>query len=212
MESIEINCKAADILPIDRILEFQGKLKKLSKKNKEKLKASILKHGFIAPLFVWDNAGDYSLLDGHQRLATLISMRQEGYDIPLLPVVYVEASNEADAKAKLLQITSQYGEFSLDGIMDFTDGLDFDFEEIRLTDGDFNIGCYDVEGIDAPELKDGDREPFQQMTFTMSDMQAETVKKAIDRAKSDGGGVSDENSNSNGNALAWVAGAYLGGC
>lgn len=129
---IEVKCKAADLLPIDRILEFQGELKKLSKKNKDKLKASILKHGFIAPMFVWDNSGDYSLLDGHQRLSTLISMRQEGYDIPLLPVVYVEADNEEDAKEKLLQITSKYGEFTTKGFSDFTDGLDFDIEDFNI--------------------------------------------------------------------------------
>ena len=138
MENITVNCKSADTLPIDRILEFQGELKKLSKQNRDKLMNSILKHGFIAPLFVWDDAGDYRLLDGHQRLATLIYMRQKGYDIPMLPVDYIQADSEEDAKRKLLQITSQYGEFSIEGIQEFTAGIDFDFDSIRLTDGEFN--------------------------------------------------------------------------
>ena len=139
MENITVNCKSADTLPIDRILEFQGELKKLSKQNRDKLMNSILKHGFIAPLFVWDDSGDYRLLDGHQRLATLIHMRQKGYGIPMLPVDYIQADSEEDAKRKLLQITSQYGDFSIEGIQEFTAGIDFDFDSIRLTDGKFEI-------------------------------------------------------------------------
>jgi len=63
---IQIKCKGADTLPIDRILEFQNDLKTLSKDNEKKLRNSILKFGFIAPFFVWDNQGEWKLLDGHQ--------------------------------------------------------------------------------------------------------------------------------------------------
>ena len=135
-KKIEIKCKGADTLPIDRILEFQGELKELSKENEKKLRNSILKFGFIAPLFVWDDKGEWRLLDGHQRLKTLIKMREEGYDIPLLPVDYIEADSEEDAKRKLLHITSQYGEFTADGFENFTFGLD-GFEDIRLTNDEF---------------------------------------------------------------------------
>jgi len=133
---IEIKCKGADTLPIDRILEFQGGLKELSKENEKKLRNSILKFGFIAPLFLWDDHGEWRLLDGHQRLKTLLKMREEGYDIPLLPVDYIEADSEEDAKRKLLHITSQYGEFTADGFENFTFGLD-GFEDIRLTNDEF---------------------------------------------------------------------------
>ena len=101
MKTIQIKCSAQTTLPIDLILEFQGPLKKLSAANLNKLKANILKLGFIAPFFVWDNKGDNMLLDGHQRLAALISLRQDGYDIPLLPVDYINAKDEAEARAKL---------------------------------------------------------------------------------------------------------------
>ena len=59
-------------------------------------------------------------------------------------------------------------------------------------------------------LADGDRAPFQQMTFTLHDGQAETVKRAIDTAKSLGAFVDSENENSNGNALARVCELFLG--
>jgi len=57
-------------------------------------------------------------------------------------------------------------------------------------------------------LPDGDREPFQQMTFTLHDEQVEIVKRAIEQAQQ-AGCDSDLNENRNGNALAALAEAYL---
>jgi len=140
MKKIKVTCRAAETLPIDRIVEFQGKLKKISKKNFEKLKKSILKYGFSVPIFIWAEYENY-ILDGHQRLKALLKMREEGYDIPLLPVAYIEAETETEAREKLLQITSQYGEFDMGGLNEFLENLDsdFDFDDIRLTDKKLDI-------------------------------------------------------------------------
>lgn len=137
---IIVKCKGADTLPIDTILEFQGKLKRLSPKNRDKLMVSICTQGFIAPIFVWDNQGDYQILDGHQRLKTLLYMRQKGWDIPLLPVAYIDAENEQDARTKLLHITSQYGEFvqaELDRWLE--ENVEDIQESIRLSDKEMNL-------------------------------------------------------------------------
>lgn len=132
---IIITCTAADVIPIDRLLEFQGNLKKLSEVNRQKLFRSIMQEGFTAPFFVWDDQGEYKILDGHQRLKTLLWMRAKGWDVPLLPVVYIEAEDKTAAKKKLLKITSQYGEFVIDEINEWIGGLDADIaESIRLMD------------------------------------------------------------------------------
>ena len=62
-----------------------------------------------------------------------------------------------------------------------------------------------IEGIEPPGLKDGDRAPFLQMTFTLHDEQAEELNAAIKKAKNEGGGQSAVNENSNGNALYFIA-------
>ena len=133
---IVVKCKGHKTLPIDQLLEFQGGLKRLTQKNREKLIGSICERGFIAPIFVWDDSGDYRLLDGHQRLKTLLWMRENGWDIPMIPVDIIEADSEQDAKKKLLAITSQYGEFDLDGFIEFTSDIEID-DTIRLTDGEW---------------------------------------------------------------------------
>lgn len=83
-------------------------------------------------------------------------------------------------------------------------GYDGDDLDQLLTD----LGQVGETGF--PDLPDGDREPFQQMTFTLHDEQAETVKAALDKAK-DAGPFIGPNENSNGNALARICEAYADG-
>jgi len=59
-------------------------------------------------------------------------------------------------------------------------------------------------------LPDEDRAPFQQMTFTLHDDQAETVREAMKAAKAIGAFIDTGNENSNGNALARICELFLG--
>ena len=69
---------------------------------------------------------------------------------------------------------------------------------------------FDATPIDAPGLPSGDKSPYQQMTFTLHDDQTEVVKSAIEAAKKQGPFVDTQNENSNGNALARIAEAFIG--
>lgn len=148
--TIKVTCRGADTLQIDRILEFQGKLKHISQTNKDRLKSSILRHGFTAPLFVWDDNGEWRLLDGHQRLSTLLSMRKDGYDIPMLPVDYIEAADEKEAKEKLLNITSQYGEFDMDELNEWVSECDEELQQsLRLVDEELELSINSTDEVDT---------------------------------------------------------------
>jgi len=81
------------------------------------------------------------------------------------------------------------------------------FDEDEL---DMLLDQFDADEIDPPSLADGDREPFRQMTFTVHDSQFEVIEAALKSAKSQGGGESVVNENSNGNALAMICEAYNG--
>jgi hypothetical protein len=88
---------------------------------------------------VWKNKDKNYLIDGHQRLKALNSLFADGYTIPDIPIVYITADNKKDAKRKLLYISSQYGQFTIDGYADFALDIDVDFNDLRLTDGLFEI-------------------------------------------------------------------------
>jgi len=60
-----------------------------------------------------------------------------------------------------------------------------------------------------PELDDGDKQPFQQMAFTLHDDQVAIVQEALTKAKAMGNFDESINENSNGNALARVAELFL---
>ncbi len=80
------------------------------------------------------------------------------------------------------------------------------FEEDDLAE----LGGEEVEALDEmPELSDAEKEPFQQMSFTLHDEQVEVVKKAIEKAKTMGDFVDTPNENSNGNAIARVCELFL---
>lgn len=144
--TIQIKCEAATTLPLDSLLEFQGGLKKLTKANREKLMTSIINNGFIAPIFVWCNDGKFMLLDGHQRLSTLNYMRENDWIIPDLPVAFVEADNEQDARKKLLHITSSYGEFDEVELDKWLADFDSDMEDsLRLVNSEIEIKMPDEE-------------------------------------------------------------------
>lgn len=60
-------------------------------------------------------------------------------------------------------------------------------------------------------LPTGDKVPFEQMTFTLANEQAEQVKAAMDKAKGLGPFINTGNENSNGNALSRICETYLNG-
>lgn len=90
------------------------------------------------------------------------------------------------------------------------DALANEWDDELLTDWGVDLPVYDSPEIDQDDfgtdfsLADGDKAPFQQMTFTLADMQAEFIKNEISEIKQTTEYEFCENfgnENSNGNAL-----------
>jgi hypothetical protein len=133
-KTIDVTCKGAATLPLDALEEFQGSLKKRNKKDIEKIIKSILDHGFTFPFFIWNGSGHNYVLDGHGRLSALSEMRRNGYDLPLFPVVYIDAKDEAEAKIKLLQQNSHYGTMTQEGLIEFLGDIEVNMDDLALPD------------------------------------------------------------------------------
>lgn len=139
MSDIKVTCRGADTLPLDAIEDFQKGLKKRSKKDIDLIIKSIEKYGFSFPFFVWNGSGHNYCLDGHGRIQALCEMRKRGVSLPLFPVAYIDAVDEAEAKQKLLRLNSQYGQMSIDSVMEFTEGLEVEFGELSLPSGTLKL-------------------------------------------------------------------------
>jgi hypothetical protein len=140
MPKIPIRCKGNRYLPYNQLKTFQGSLKELTKDNAEKLKRSILKFGWITPVFVWKKN---CILDGHGRLLILSTLLNEGYTVDDLPVVDIQAKTKKEAAEILLAINSHYQTITDEGLYEFMHDMNIDFEEFE----NFELADIDIEGF-----------------------------------------------------------------
>lgn len=106
-----------------KVKPLQGNLKDLTDDNAAKLKGVLERRGFEVPLFVWFEGDTPWLIDGHQRhrIMTKFDMHDDGSrDVPY---VKIEAANKKEAKAKLLEISSQFGHITYEGFDEFAADL-----------------------------------------------------------------------------------------
>ena len=116
-----------------------------------------------------------------------------------VPIIITDLSEEKQREFLIKDNTSG-GEWNWEVLANEWDNEELESWGLEL------VG-FDVDAEDYGEdfsLKDGDKEPFQQMTFTLADEQAEQIKNAIADIKSTEEYKYAEtmgNENSNGNAL-----------
>jgi len=124
MKTIQITCRSKDHLPLSNIVAFQGAFKSREQYDVDHIAESILRHGFFAPFFIWRQPdGVCSCLDGHGRQLALQILHSEGYEIPPLPVVYIDAKDEAEAREKLVYINTISGDYTVSGFKDLVRDL-----------------------------------------------------------------------------------------
>lgn len=131
-------------LPVISWDKLKGQYKANDLKEKEDrdvsgLKKSILKFGFKFPIIIWEK-GKY-VADGAGRMLALELLEYEGYEIPDLPYLPLEAKNIKEAKENTLAITSQYGIITPESFGQFT----FELKGMDLTY--VNIDGYDIEEL-----------------------------------------------------------------
>ena len=147
---------------------------------------------------VTDTDGKFMVLGGNMRMRACQELGMKE-----VPVILADEWTEEQRKEFIIKDNVGFGEWDWEQLANEWDAKD-------LADWGLDFPGAEVEEVDAPELSDAPKGEFQQMTFTLHDTQAEALKEAMDRAKSEGSD-SEVNENSNGNALAYIAAAFLNG-
>jgi hypothetical protein len=117
---------------LEEFERFQGNLKTMDRVQLSKLKASIVRNGFNAPIFVWK--GHNYILDGHQRIfavKALINRDKMVLENDELPYVEIEADGERQAKEMILTYNSQYGDVSPEALAELLGQIQLPTEELR---------------------------------------------------------------------------------
>ena len=165
-----------------------------TQKQEKKLQESLTKFGVVEPIIFNKQTG--YIVGGHFRVREL---KKLGYKE--VECVIVDLSEE-DEKELNIRLNANTGEWDWDILAN-----EWDAEE--LTEWGLDIPNFDGVSLSDEfsedfSLPDGDKAPFQQMTFTLADEQAEQIKNAIADIKQTEEYKYCEtmgNENTNGNAL-----------
>jgi len=145
----------------------------------------------LRPIVVND---DMVVLGGNMRLK---ACKEAG--LKTIHIIKASSLSEEKQKEFIVKDNVGYGEWDWETIAN-----EWDTKQLEEWGMDI-IGFGDVEDLgEGFSLPEGDKAPFQQMTFTLADQQAEVIKNAIDEIKKTEEYKYCEtfgNENSNGNAL-----------
>jgi hypothetical protein len=126
-----------------------------------------------------------------------------------LPVILADDWTEEQKAEFLIKDNVGFGEWNWDE-------LQSDWDVVQLDNWGLDLPGFDLSPNDLDEnfsLPDGDKAPFQQMTFTLADEQAAIIKNAIDDIKETDDYKYAEtmgNENSNGNAIYLIVASWAG--
>lgn len=173
----------------------------------DKVAAAIREFGFRVPILA---KSDKTVVDGHLRLKAAKKLGLE-----TVPVMLCDDMTDAQVKAFRISV-NRVAEFA--GWDD--EMLRIELQELQELDFDLELTGFGLDEIEAlqfdsdcevemPALADGDKEPYQQKTFTLHDEQAAIVDDAITLARTNPLADTGLNENSNGNALALICQQWL---
>lgn len=184
---------------LNTLIPYPSNPRILTEKGMADLSKSIAKFGLAEPLIINQ---DGTIIGGHGRYYTLQKQGIKQADC-YIPDRMLNKKEVDELNIRLNK--------NIAGTWDM-DILANEFELPDLTDWGFNgkeLGI--IDEIEMPVLKDGDREPFQQMTFTLSDEQVNVIKAKMAQAKKTEDFKYCEtygNENGNGNALYFIVASY----
>jgi hypothetical protein len=154
---------------------------------------------------VTDVDGKLFPLGGNMRLRAIQELGMK--EIPDSWVVLADDWTQEKRAEFTIKDNASFGEWNYDDLAN-------EWDAEQLSDWGVDVGGFDVNAEDMSDeftLPDGDKAPFQQMTFTLADEQATVIKNAIDDIK----GTEEYkyvetmgNENSNGNALYLIVAAW----
>jgi hypothetical protein len=181
------------LLPVDKLINWKGNARIMTQDDLDDLEMYISKHGLARSLTVSPVKGKWEVIGGNQ---TLVTIKKLGYKEAPCTIPNRPLTEPEKREISLILNHRNKGE----GTPDFemltewkNEGMDFEIIGIEFPISPDNFGTDFT-------LPSGDKAPFQQMTFTLADAQAELIQRAIKEVNVQDG-TQYGNENSNGNAL-----------
>ncbi|WP_225132940.1 ParB/Srx family N-terminal domain-containing protein [Bradyrhizobium yuanmingense] len=203
-----IDKAAVEVWPIGRLRPYERNSRRHSPEQIEQIAASIRQWGWTMPILAAD---DGMVLAGHGRLAAGKLLA-----IPEVPVIVARGWSDQQKRAYVIADNRLTDASEWDDEMlrlELNDLLEggFELSLTGITESELSrlsVGVGELEAM--PELPDGDRSPYRDMTFILFGDQWETVDRAIKLAiQPRKPGDANPNRSPQGNALARICEEYL---
>jgi ParB family chromosome partitioning protein len=191
--------------PVGSLAPFAANSRTHSPAQVQQIAASIREFGWTNPVLIDGNGG---VIAGHGRLAAANIL-----GITTAPCIVLDHLSDAQKRALViadnkLALNAGWDHALLESEIRDLDDADFDLTLLGFDEGELTAYLGETETEELPTLASGEKAPFQQMTFTVHDEQAEAVREALAAAKAMGP-FDSPNENSNGNALARICETFL---
>ena len=198
-----------ETIAVDRLIPYARNSRTHSDEQVAQVAASIREFGFTNPVLI---DGECGIIAGHGRV---MAARKLGLaDVPCIRLAHL-----TDAQKRAYIIADN--KLALNAGWD-EDMLSLELLDLRGADYALSITGFSADELEQifsaldvsplgsmPEMPSGDRQPFQQVTFTLHDSQAEQVQAALKAAGKLGPYIDSPNENGNGNALARICETFL---
>ena len=191
----------------DDLIPYINNSRTHSESQIKQIASSIREFGFTNPILI-DEAG--TIIAGHGRV-----MAAQVLDLDEVPTITLGGLSDAQRKAYVIadnKLALNAGwdfealRLDLESLKDF----DFDIDLLGFSEEELSEILFDSESeADFPDLDDGEKEPFQQKTFTLHDEQAQIVDDAVTLARTNPCVDTGLNENTNGNALSLICEQWL---
>ena len=194
-------------VPVSSLIPYARNSRTHSDAQVGQIAASIKEFGFLNPIIV---DGESGIIAGHGR-----ALAAQKLGLVELPVIEAGHLSDTQRRAYIiadnkLAMNAGWDDEMLRVELDALGVDGFDLELTGFSLDDVQALSFDDEAeTEMPELADGDKEPYQQKTFTLHDEQAVIVDDAITMGRASPLSDTGVNENSNGNALALICAQWL---
>ena len=191
---------------VEDLIPYANNARTHSDEQVAQIAASIKEFGWTNPILI---DGENGIIAGHGRLAAARKLGMEE-----VPAIQLDGLSKAQKKALILAdnklaLNSSWDVNLLSLEIDELKNIGFDINLIGFTTDEIKEFSIEADEVDLPDLPNGDKEPFQQKTFTLHDEQAQIVDDAITLARTNPLADTGLNENTNGNALALICREWL---
>lgn len=141
---IQIKCKTGYTLPLKDFRLYSGKLKKHSMLEIERVVDSIINDGFLFPISVMKIEDKNYIIDGEATYEALCELEDRGFELPEIPVIYIESDN---IKKVILIGTSTNHCVTETSLKEFVKDTDLNLEDYGFNEGEL-ISFFNREYFD----------------------------------------------------------------